>query len=191
ELLNRKTKKVLFYARPEAHAGRNLFSIGVLALKRAIEKGYFDETYSFHGIGSANNYKINLPKGKILDIKAKVSLEDYKKMLKDYDIGLFLMYAPHPGLVGFEMASAGMIVVVNKFDYRTEEYFKNKSANFVVADPNPDALAQALRTATVKAQNITNRLLNIYKPVIKSWDEALPKSLIIDLLRATGAIINE
>ena len=72
ELLKRNHRRVLFYARPEAHAGRNLFPIGIAALKRAIEKGYFDDTWSFHGIGSAKDYKVSLSNGKIIDIKAKI-----------------------------------------------------------------------------------------------------------------------
>ena len=36
ELEARTTRKVLYYARPESHAGRNLFEIGVMALNEAI-----------------------------------------------------------------------------------------------------------------------------------------------------------
>lgn len=183
ELFNRKSKRVLFYARPEAHASRNLFPMGILALKRAIEKEYFDDKWSFHGIGAAKDYKVNLSKGKIIDIKAKMSLEEYKKTLKDYDIGLFLMYAPHPGLVSFEMAAAGMIVVVNKFEYRDEEYFKNKSKNFIVADPNPDSIAEALRKAIIKSSYIYERIQNAYVSKVKSWDEALSDELIRKILQ--------
>ena len=112
-----------------------------------------------------------------------MSLEEYKKTLKNYDVGLFLMYAPHPGLVGFEMASAGMIVVVNSFEYRDEEYFKNKSKNFIVTEPNPDAIAEALRKAIIKSSNIHERLQNAYIPKVKNWDEALSDELIKKILQ--------
>ncbi len=186
ELFERKTKRLLFYARPEAHAERNLFSIGVLAIKKAIEKGYFDSYWSFHGIGAAKKYNVELSNGYILDIVEKMDLDEYKKTLKDYDVGLFLMYAPHPGLVGFEMASAGMIVVVNSFDYRDEEYYRNKSQNFVVAEPHPDALAEALKEAVIKSSDFYGRIKNAYEPSAKNWDEALPDELIREILKEGG-----
>ncbi|MEM1725389.1 MAG: hypothetical protein QXW71_06450, partial [Thermoplasmata archaeon] len=186
DLMNRKSKRLLFYARPEAHAERNLFEMGIVSLKMAINKGYFDSNWSFHGIGSAKDYKIELSRGYVMDIKSKMDLETYKKTLKDYDIGLFLMYAPHPGLVGFEMASAGMIVVVNSFDYRDEDYYKSKSKNFIVAEPHPDALAEALKYAVIKASNPVERLENIYVPTVKNWDEALPDEMIKEIFECVG-----
>ncbi len=40
-------------------------------------------------------------------------------MLTGFDVGLALMYTPHPSLVPLEMASAGMIVVTNSFENKT------------------------------------------------------------------------
>ena len=39
ELAARSTRRLLFYARPEPHAARNMFELGVLALSRAVEEG--------------------------------------------------------------------------------------------------------------------------------------------------------
>lgn len=118
-----------------------------------------------------------------------MDLETYKKTLKDYDIGLFLMYAPHPGLVGFEMASAGLIVVVNSFDYRDENYYKSKSKNFVVAEPHPDELTKALRDAVIKSSNVYDRLQHIYTPKVKSWDEAITEEFLREILESGGLIL--
>jgi hypothetical protein len=182
EFLSKKERNLIFYARPEAHAGRNLFEIGASALRIALEEGYFDNRWNFIGIGAVDKYKLDIYKGRILEIKSKMSLEEYKSLLKKGDVGLFLMYAPHPGLVGFEMASAGMIVVVNKFDYRDENYFKEKSKNFIPADPDPYSIADALKRAVLLCEDIYDRIQNAYKPKVKDWDEAIPDDMLIQIL---------
>ena len=42
-------------------------------------------------------------------------------LLRDHDVGLALMYTPHPSLVPIEMASAGMLTVTNTFENKTAE----------------------------------------------------------------------
>ena len=42
ELAARRPRRLLFYARPEAHAARNMFELGVLALQTALAEGAFD-----------------------------------------------------------------------------------------------------------------------------------------------------
>ncbi len=182
-LKNKKSRRLLFYARPEIHAERNLFEFGYLGLKKAIEKGYFDNRWKFDGIGSAKDYKIEFGNGKVLNIKAKMTLDEYKKALLEYDVGLFLMYAPHPGLVGFEMASAGMIVVVNKFDYRDENYFSEKSKNFVVAELHPDSISEKLRIAVEMSENYPKRIQNAYIPKVRDWDEVFSEDFIREVLK--------
>ena len=49
ELAGRSPRRLLFYARPEPHAARNMFELGVLALSRALERG------AFEGLGAARH----------------------------------------------------------------------------------------------------------------------------------------
>ena len=51
ELAGRRPRRLLFYARPEPHAARNMFELGVLALSRALERGAFADGWELHGIG--------------------------------------------------------------------------------------------------------------------------------------------
>jgi hypothetical protein len=182
EMKSKKERNLIFYARPEAHASRNLFEVGITALKLALENKYFDHRWNFIGIGAADKYRLDIYKGRILEIKPKMSIEEYKSLLQKGDVGLFLMYAPHPGLVGFEMASAGMIVVVNKFDYRDENYFKEKSKNFIPADPDPYSIADALKKAVLLCENFDERIQNAYTPKIRDWDEAIPDEMIEEII---------
>ena len=52
DLARRETRRLLFYARPEPHAARNMFELGVLALGRAVEKGAFGVGWELRGIGT-------------------------------------------------------------------------------------------------------------------------------------------
>ena len=52
ELAARRPRRLLFYARPEPHAARNMFELGVLALGRALERGAFAGDWTLHGIGT-------------------------------------------------------------------------------------------------------------------------------------------
>ena len=52
ELRRRASRRLLFYARPEPHAARNLFELGVLAIEEAAYRGCFSDGWELRGIGS-------------------------------------------------------------------------------------------------------------------------------------------
>ena len=51
ELVLRNPRRLLFYARPEPHAARNMFELGVLALSRVLDDG-FRSGWELRGIGT-------------------------------------------------------------------------------------------------------------------------------------------
>ena len=53
-LRDRGTRRLLFYARPEPHAARNMFELGVIALSRALAEGAFTGGWELHGIGTVD-----------------------------------------------------------------------------------------------------------------------------------------
>ncbi len=188
KLSSKTGKRLLFYARPENHAARNLFEIGFLSLKEAIKRGYFDRSWSFDGVGTLTESRsLDLGSGKILKLMPKLEGSDYGKLLANYDIGLSLMYAPHPGLVHYEMAAAGMMVVTNTYEYRDEEYFLKKSANFVPANPNIRDLSEALKIAASKSGNINARVANAYRPNRSNWDDVFSENFLKTILTALRA----
>lgn len=139
--------RLLFYARPEPHAARNMFEIAYLALARAIEEGAFDGAeWEFHGIGSAQG-DMALPGGHTLKMLGKFGLNEYKQRLMEYDLGLSLMYTPHPSLLPLEMAAAGMWVVTNECENKTEKELENISSNLLAAKPTIASVAEKLAWA--------------------------------------------
>ena len=58
-----------------------------------------------------------------------------RSVLREHDVGLALMYTPHPSLVPIEMASAGMLTVTNSFENKTAEALAAISPNLIAAEP--------------------------------------------------------
>lgn len=172
-----RPKRLLFYARPEAHATRNMFEIGFLALSRAIERGMFDGDWAFHGIGSGHG-DIALPHGHVLQMLGKLSLSDYRQALLGYDVGLSLMYTPHPSLLPLDMASAGMIVVTNICLNKTEPRLAALSANLLGAEPHIEGVCARLGQAVARARDPARRRAGARVQWASSWDETFNDALM-------------
>jgi len=171
---NRKVRKLLIYFRPEDHAARNMFELGYLALKQAISENIFNPfNWEFYGIGSLlpPTSEIPLSSDHSLIIIPKLSLEDYKKRLPGFDVGLSLMLSPHPSLVPIEMCSAGMNVVTNSFENKTNEEMKKISDNFYVAKPTVKSIKDALFEAVQDINNFEKRFLGANVSWPSNWDD--------------------
>ena len=128
ELAGRTSRRLLLYARPEAHAARNMFELGIVALSEAIRRGVFSDEWEFFGIGTiAAGAELPLPAGRVLRLLPRQSQDRYGEVLEAHDVGLSLMYTPHPSLVPIEMAAAGMTVVTNSFANKTEATLRDIS----------------------------------------------------------------
>ena len=72
---------------------------------------------------------------------------EYKRILAGGDIGIALMISPHPSLAPLDFLSAGMIVVTNSFETKTEKSFANLSQNLIVAEPSLYGVVQGISRA--------------------------------------------
>ena len=63
--------------------------------------------------------RLELGGGAALELLPRREQGGYADVLRDHDVGLALMYTPHPSLVPIEMASAGMLTVTNSFENKT------------------------------------------------------------------------
>jgi len=160
------------YARPEQHAARNLFPLGILGLSRAIERGVLTGSWEMSGIGALSvGQKVRLPRDYELILKPKMLVEEYAQFIAATDVGISLMYAPHPGLVSFELAEAGVRVVTNTFGSRSSEYLRSISENLVPCDPTIEGIAEGIGRAVGSLDDIESRLRGANIPGPRSWDE--------------------
>jgi len=183
ELASREKRKLLFYARPESHAGRNIFEVGIFALRKAIESGVFDDTWEFYGIGTlALGGSLELPGNKKMHMLPKVPFREYCDMLSTFDLGLALMYAPHPSVPPLEMAAAGMISVGTYYENRSAQDMAAISGNMIAAFPSASAVADALEKAVARVDDFELRVSNAKFEWPRNWDQSFD-SMFIEQIR--------
>ena len=181
-------RRLLFYSRPEAHAARNLFELGVLALERAARDGCFRDGWVLRGIGSVGAAEqLALGQDLELELLPRAAQRDYAALLAEHDVGLALMYTPHPSLVPLEMASAGLLTVTNSFENKTPDALAAISSNLICAEPTVESLAAALAEASAAAGDLGRRVAGSVVRWPRSWAEAFsPK--VLDFVERSLAI---
>ncbi|HEY3129383.1 MAG TPA: glycosyltransferase [Acidobacteriota bacterium] len=168
-----KRRVLLFYARP-TRARRNLFEIGVLALRRAVAAGLLEkDTWEIWGMGEQFD-AVPLGNDVFLDPLPWMSFDGYAERVRTADLLLSLMFSPHPSYPPLEMAASGKLVVTNSFSVKTAERMRALSPNILVAAPNPDSVAAVLQNAVGRI----NAGLPSYDPfgtidLPSNWDESL------------------
>jgi len=178
ELGGREARRLLFYARPEPHAARNLFELGVLGLGEALRQGVLDG-WELHGIGTtAPGRRIALGGGVALELLPRATQGSYADALRRHDVGLALMYTPHPSLVPIEMASAGMLAVTNSFENKTPEVMAEISSNLVTVEPTVAGVVAGLRTAVERSADPERRASGSHVSWSRDWDRSFDPGVL-------------
>jgi hypothetical protein len=173
-LAEREPRRLLFYARRELHATRNMFELGVLALSRAVAEGAVGSEWAIQGIGAvAGSPRVALGGGRVMRILPRRDQDSYARLLESHDVGLSLMYTPHPSLVPIEMAAAGMLAVTNTFENKTPEALTRISENLVAVEPTLEGVVDGLRHAVANAGDVQRRVSGAAVDWSADWDSAL------------------
>ncbi|MGW5362430.1 rhamnosyltransferase WsaF family glycosyltransferase [Actinopolymorpha pittospori] len=177
-LTRRQSRRLLFYARPESHASRNMFELGLLAIDRTLELGAL-RGWELRGIGClTSGRRVRFGSGARLDLVPRTSQRHYAELLGEHDVGLALMYTPHPSLVPIEMASAGMLTVTNTFENKDPAALAAISTNLVAVEPTVEAVAEGLRRAAAGVGDVTGRSIGSEVRWSRDWDQALDEALV-------------
>jgi len=159
-------RRLVFYARPKNP--RNLFEIGLRALRAAVDQGVFDDgPWSFQAIGQELP-DLPLAEGRVLRSTPWMSYEAYGELLGSSDVLLSLMHSPHTSYPPLEMAAAGGQVVTTTFGPKTAAALASLSAAIHGAAPEVPSLVAALRAAVSASAPAVPAL-----SVPATWDDAL------------------
>jgi hypothetical protein len=170
DMAQRNLRHLMLYARPEAHAARNLFEVAVLGLQEACRSNMFGSEWQFTGLGALSELpRVKLGGGHELRLRSKLDEADYRAMTSNLDIGMSLMYAPHPSVVPFEFATTGALVITNIYENRSAEALRAISENIIPCVASIDGVVQALAEAAGRVGDVQARAAHALRTNSKSW----------------------
>lgn len=134
--------RIAVYGRPEV--ARNMFSSSIEAIAQFVEREKLTpDEIEILSVGLTHD-PITLPTGHVVESLGKLPWEDYPDFLLGVDVGLSLMYSPHPSHPPIEMAASGARVVTNNFGPKN---LSQLSSAIISVEPNVAALGQAMSDA--------------------------------------------
>ncbi|RBI84733.1 glycosyl transferase family 1 [Rhodosalinus halophilus] len=134
--------RLALYGRPEVP--RNMYATAIEVLSQFVEsEGLGPEDIEIVSVGLRHD-PVTLPGGVVLRSLGKLPWEDYPAYLLEVELGLSLMYSPHPSHPPIEMAASGVRVVTNRFGPKDLSLL---SPAILSAPPTVPGLVQALRRA--------------------------------------------
>lgn len=163
-------KRFFFYARPKNL--RNLFYNGIEIIDRAINEGIFDlEQWEILLVGK-DIPNVTFGNGYVPVRCEGLDWEAYADLVGTVDLGLCLMYTPHPSYPPLDLAASGAVVVTNKFANKQD--LSNYSRNIICAELNAEASLDALRAGVALAEDKKTRARNFAaNELIVDWTQSL------------------
>lgn len=123
--------KIWFYSRKRAK--RNGFALGMLGL-REIKRRHPEIEVYFAG---DNSHK---PKYFVYKDLGYLSMDKYKSLLDECDVGLYFIFSNHPGIIPFENMAHGCITLTNR---RSKNPELKDLYNCVMCNSTPSGIADA------------------------------------------------
>ena len=156
---------------------RNAYELAISAVSECIRLGIIDTSkWQIIGVGASDStpvcYLGEQGKNACIKMIQNVPEPEYKKLLMNADIGLALMISPHPSLAPFDFAAAGMIVVTNAYETKSQKSFSDISPNFVVAQPSLNGIVNGISKAVSMSdeqRNSRGEKLNFNWPT--KWED--------------------
>ena len=135
-------RRIALYGRPEVP--RNLFPVALDALKSFLEAEQLkSDQVELVSIGLTHP-DVRINDEHILVSLGKIPWDDYPDFLATLDVGLSLMYSPHPSHPPLEMAAAGARVVTNRCETK---HLGQLAGHVLSVEPSPDEVSLALSQA--------------------------------------------
>ncbi len=135
-------KRLALYGRPEV--ARNMFPMAVEALALFVrDLDLTPDDIEIVSMGLPHD-PVSLPNQVQVSSLGKLPWDDYPDYLLSVDLGLSLMYSPHPSHPPLEMAASGVRVVTNHFGPKD---LSRLSGAITSVAPTPEALAEGLAQA--------------------------------------------
>lgn len=167
-----KKQRFFFYARP--NNPRNLYDFGINLINQAIDTGVMSvDEWDIYLVGKSIFGK---PLGNrcIPIICEGLDWKNYADLIRTIDLGLCLMYTPHPSYPPLDLVASGAVVVTNAFSNKIS--LENYSKNIVIADLSYEALLQGLSKGISLSKDSVTRKENFKsQTVLTDWEQSFAK----------------
>ena len=162
-------RRFFYYARPMNP--RNLYWRGLEALSGAIEAGTLDpNVWDFYFAGKAA-HDVRLPGGVRPRLLESMPWADYAAEIRQMDLGLSLMYTPHPSYPPLDLAACGAVVVTSRFG--PKQSLDRYCSNIICAEPDLPSLVTALGEGARLAADRSRREANYASAgLARDWERS-------------------
>jgi O-antigen biosynthesis protein len=145
--------RLMFYARPN-HL-RNLFYFGLEVIDQAVARGLINTAQWDILFVGAHVPAVTLCDGSVPSRHEQLPWQDYAALLGSIDVGLCLMFTPHPSYPPLDLAAAGGVVVTNRYGLKTD--LSSYCENILCAELDIEAMLTALQQAMALTLNEPER----------------------------------
>jgi hypothetical protein len=163
-----------FYARPNNL--RNLFYFGLKVIKQAVEQNILNPSdWDFFFLGK-DIPDILIVKDTKPYVYQNLPWSEYADVIRDMDLGLSLMYSPHPSYPPLDLAASGAVVVTNK--YKNKQALDMYSKNIICKNLEIQELVQGIKEGVKLAKDYQSRIENFNNSTItRKWETAFKDTL--------------
>jgi hypothetical protein len=168
-------RRLMFYARPDAP--RNLYEWGLIALRRAIDRGAFRPPEWELWFMGDNLAPVDLGGGAVIRQAPWAGYAEYARMLRGCDVGLSLMLSPHTSYPPLEMAACGAAVVTNTFGVKTARRLAELSPRLIACDPEPNSITNGLLEAAAWSRDARSDPGRSSVNVPATWEDSFADAL--------------
>ena len=145
-------RRFVFYARPLNP--RNLYFLGQEVIAAAVERGILDPAQWDIVYVGRDVPDVQFGAHPVIR-RENLSWGDYAELIGGADLGLSLMYTPHPSYPPLDMAASGAVVVTNRHGLKRD--LSPLCANIICCEPDREALVEGLRQGVAMALDSPRR----------------------------------
>jgi hypothetical protein len=166
----RSKRNFFFYARP--NHPRNLFYRGLEVMQACVQRGILDPAeWQFLFVGS-DIPDLTLADGVSIERHEALSWAEYTSLIARVELGLSLMYTPHPSYPPLDLAAAGAVAVTNTFGVKTD--LSRYCENIICADLDVDSLVDAVARGVALSRDRDRRASNLRNSRLqRDWANSL------------------
>ncbi len=145
---------------------------GIEAIGEAVQQGVLDpDAWQFHFVGKDLPPEMaNLPFHPLL--AQNLTWSEYTALVRRMDLGLSLMYTPHPSYPPLDLAASGAVVVTSRYGIKRD--LSHYSKNIICADTDVASLVRAIEAGVALARDKAQRSANYRNSTIsRDWGASL------------------